>query len=73
MPARISKVTLVLETWNSDITWGSPPQYVKRRVSFEVPVTDAAFYDAAHERWAAFSEAMWNGGKQFNDVTQDDL
>ena len=73
MPYRISKVTVVIEAWNSDLTWGNPPQYVKRRVSFDVPASDVAFYDLAHERWSAFSEAMWAGGPQFNEVSQADL
>jgi hypothetical protein len=73
MPWNISKVTLVIEAWNSDTTWGNPPQYVKRRISFDVPMTDVAFYDAAHERWSSFSEAMWAGGPQFNDVSQEGL
>jgi hypothetical protein len=73
MPYNISKVTVVMEVWNSDLTWGSPPQYVKRRISFDVPASDVAFYDLAHERWSAFSEAMWSGGKQFNEVSQDGL
>ena len=68
MPARISKVTLVLETYDSGV------RFYKRRVSFDVPPTDEAFYDLAHERWSAFSEAMWNGeGMQFNEVSQEKL
>jgi len=70
MPARISKVTLVLETWNSDMTYGNPPQFYTHRVSFDVPAADVAFYDAAHERWTAFAEAMWAGGPQFNEVEE---
>lgn len=64
MPARISKVTLVLETWDSGI------RFYKHRVSFDVPVTDAEFYDAAMERWHTFSEAMWQGGPQFNEIEE---
>lgn len=70
MPARISKVTVVLETWNSDLTYGNPPQFYTHRVSFDVPVEDVAFYEAAQERWTAFSEAMWAGGPQFNEVEE---
>ena len=73
MASNITKVTVVLETWNGDLTWGNPPQYLKRRVSFDVPASDVAFYDLAHERWSAFSEAMWSGGPQFNEVSQENL
>lgn len=69
----VSKVTVVLEVWDGDITWGDPPQYLTRRISFDVPATDAEFYDLAHERWSAFSDAMWAGGPQFNEVSQDNL
>jgi len=64
MPARISKVTVVLETWDSEI------RFYTHRVSFDVPATDTEFYDAAHERWTAFSEAMWDGGPKFNEVEE---
>ena len=73
MPARISKVTLVLETWNSDLTYGNPPQYYTHRVSFDVPASDTTFYDAAHERWSLFSEAMWAGGPRFNEVEEMEM
>ena len=69
MPARISKVTLVLETWNSETPYGNGLFY-RHRVSFDVPATDTEFYDAAMERWSTFSEAMWAGGPQFNDVEE---
>jgi hypothetical protein len=70
MPSFITKVTLVLETYSTDVTWGDPPQYVTRRISFDVPPTDTAFYEAAQERWHTFSEAMWAGGPGFNEVEQ---
>ena len=73
MPYRISKVTVVIEAWNSDLTWGIPPQYVKRRISFDVPVTDLSFYDATRERWNIFADAAFAGGPQFNTVSQDNL
>jgi len=74
MPSNISKVTIVLETWNGDMTWGNPPQYPKRRISFDVPVTDVPFYDAARERWHIFAQAVWDGeGPQFNVVSQENL
>jgi len=73
MPYRISKVTVVIEAWNSDMPYG-PGLFYKRRVSFDIPPEDVAFYDLAQERWSAFSEAMWNGtGKQFNEVSQENL
>ena len=74
MSSNISKVTVVLETWNGDMTWGNPPQYPKRRISFDVPVTDVPFYDAARERWHIFAQAVWDGeGPQFNAVSQENL
>ena len=69
MPARISKVTLVLDTWNSE----APPvngRYPMHRVSFDVPRTDAAFYDWAMEVWHDFSLAVWDGKAQFNEVAE---
>jgi len=73
MPSNITKVTVVLETWNGDLTWGNPPQFIKRRVSFDVPVSDTTFYDAARERWGIFAEGVWDGGPQFNEVSQENL
>ena len=64
MPARISKVTLVLDTWDSGV------RFYRHRVSFDVPVEDVAFYEAAMERWHTFSEAFWNGGPKFNEVAE---
>ena len=73
MPYNIAKVTVVLEVWSGDLTWGNPPQYVRRRISFDVPVTDTTFYDAARERWSIFAQAVWDGGPQFNEVSQEAL
>ena len=73
MSYNISKVTVVMEVWNAELTWGIPPQYVKRRISFDVPVSDTTFYDAARERWGIFADAAFAGGPQFNEVSQEKL
>ena len=70
MPWNIAKVTVVLEVWDGEITWGNPPQYLTRRISFDVPPTDTEFYDLARERWHTFSDAMWAGGPAFNEIAQ---
>ena len=72
MPYHIAKVTVVLEVWDSGTPYGAG-LFPKRRISFDVPATDAAFYDLAHERWSSFSEAMWSGGPQFNEASQENL
>lgn len=72
MSYNISKVTVILEVWDSNVPYG-PGLFYKRRISFDVPPEDVAFYDLAHERWTAFSDAMWAGGPQFNEVSQDGL
>lgn len=69
MPYQISKVTLVLEVWDSETPYGNG-QFYQHRVSFDVPETDTEFYEAAMERWHTFSEAMWAGGPKFNDVEE---
>jgi len=73
MPYNINKVTVVIEAWNAELTWGNPPQYVKRRISFDIPMADVPFYDAARERWHIFADAAFAGGPQFNVVSQDGL
>lgn len=70
MTYQISKVTVVLEVWDSDLPYGDPPQYPTRRISFDVPSTDTEFYELARQRWSEFSAAMWSGGPQFNEVEQ---